>query len=565
LNARPAARVSPDRWKKLSAPELLSYRNRQFQPIVAGTQEKEERRLYSARSTALVTFAVFGLALTAGSAQAALVISNNATKNVSCSAGVCTATHSYAVMNVGDLTSMLASSDVTLVTGSMAEDVDSKVAFSWASAHRLTLDAYDSIIVEKPVTVAGPGALTLRTNDGGAGGNFLTQSPGRIAFWDTSSSLVINGLTYVLVPDIAALSQDVASNRWGRYALADNYDATTDGVYASSPVLMRLQGAFEGLGNRISNLSVVLPQPGKENAGLFSEIYGATVENLTMTNSTVENLGRNHRTGILVAYNLGTIKNVHVGGKIVVRDISKVGGLVGFNIGTIVLSSSAGVVDSGNGSVAGGLVGESEGPILNSHSTAKVSISAKNISTTTGRGAGGLVGLDYGAISDSWASGDVSISGGEAGQVTEAGGLIGASLSGSTAISNSYSTGAVSVSMGGVGGFIGGGFFGSNANSGLIDCYSVGAVSGTPSSTVGGFVGEADTSEPISDVYWDLETSGVSDPSQGAGNIANFPGITGLTDTQLKSGLPAGFDPSIWRQNPSINKGYPYLIANPPQ
>ena len=29
--------------------------------------------------------------------------------------------------------------------------------------------------------------------------------------------------------------------------------------------------------------------------------------------------------------------------------------------------------------------------------------------------------------------------------------------------------------------------------------------------------------------------------------------------------LPAGFDRRIWKENPSINNGLPYLIANPPQ
>ena len=68
----------------------------------------------------------------------------------------------------------------------------------------------------------------------------------------------------------------------------------------------------------------------------------------------------------------------------------------------------------------------------------------------------------------------------------------------------------------------------------------------------------------ISYAYWDLDTSGVSDPHRGAGNIADDPGITGLTDAQLKSGLPAGFDPTIWAQKSNINNGYPYLRANPP-
>jgi hypothetical protein len=61
-----------------------------------------------------------------------------------------------------------------------------------------------------------------------------------------------------------------------------------------------------------------------------------------------------------------------------------------------------------------------------------------------------------------------------------------------------------------------------------------------------------------------MDASGIGNPSQGAGNIANDPGITGLSDTQLKSGLPAGFDKSIWKEKSAINGGNPYLIANPP-
>jgi hypothetical protein len=78
-------------------------------------------------------------------------------------------------------------------------------------------------------------------------------------------------------------------------------------------------------------------------------------------------------------------------------------------------------------------------------------------------------------------------------------------------------------------------------------------------------VGRDLKSGDLSSTYWDLDTSGVSDPGQGAGNVPNDAGITGLTDTQLKSGLPDGFDPKVWGSNPKINNGYPYLFANPPQ
>lgn len=42
-------------------------------------------------------------------------------------------------------------------------------------------------------------------------------------------------------------------------------------------------------------------------------------------------------------------------------------------------------------------------------------------------------------------------------------------------------------------------------------------------------------------------------------------GVAGLTTEQLQSGLPAGFDPSIWGEDAKINHGLPYLLANPPE
>jgi hypothetical protein len=69
----------------------------------------------------------------------------------------------------------------------------------------------------------------------------------------------------------------------------------------------------------------------------------------------------------------------------------------------------------------------------------------------------------------------------------------------------------------------------------------------------------------ISNTYWDFDTSGINDPSRGAGDPENDPGITGLSDAQLKSGLPEGFDPKSWGQSVSTNNGYPYLLDNPPQ
>ena len=37
--------------------------------------------------------------------------------------------------------------------------------------------------------------------------------------------------------------------------------------------------------------------------------------------------------------------------------------------------------------------------------------------------------------------------------------------------------------------------------------------------------------------------------------MANDPDITGLTTAQFQSGLPAGFDPTVWREKSNINGG----------
>jgi hypothetical protein len=64
----------------------------------------------------------------------------------------------------------------------------------------------------------------------------------------------------------------------------------------------------------------------------------------------------------------------------------------------------------------------------------------------------------------------------------------------------------------------------------------------------------------MSSAYWDTTTTGV----QTAFCSETEPGVQPLTTSELQSGLPAGFDPTVWAENPTINGGLPYLIANPP-
>ena len=526
--------------------------------------------MFSARSLA-ATLAAGAAMLGATVAQAGLVIRNTPTRSVSCSAGVCTATAGAAVMNASDLTSMLASSDVTLVTGRTAKDVKVESTLSWASAHRLTLDAYRSILVEKPVTVSGPGALTLTTNDGGTGGTFSTQFPSRVDFWDLSSSLIINGANYLLVGDIAGM----ATQRTGAHvALAKNYDASANGIYTSSPVV-GLDGVLEGLGHIISHLTIRTSKRGAE-IGLFSWIAdGGQIENIGLTKVDVLAAGYRSYVGALAGYNNGSIANAFARGRVHGGNQSYVGGLIGNNainkgstydyIGTIVSSFTTGTVIGDEGAAVGGLVGTGDygSYISNSHSAANVV--ATTAATVLGASAaGGLVGFLEGSVTNSWAAGTVAVGDGDS-----AGGLVGVyfnDLLTNSNLENCYATGNVAAGQSANSGGLIGELFHNNGET-LVpttNSYATGQPVGGMGSYTGGFAGAVVNGGSFGDTYWDTDSSGITNASQGAGNNPNEPGIAGLSNAQLTSGLPAGFDPTVWAENPSINGGRPYLIANPP-
>jgi hypothetical protein len=155
--------------------------------------------------------------------------------------GVCTPTAKNAVLNVNDLTAMLASGNVTVNTGTgslPAEVADIVIAatFNWASANALTLVAYESVVFNKPVSVAGSDAVSLVTDDGGDDGSLSFGAKGSLSFVGTENSLMINGQAYVLENSIATLATAIANNPSGNYAFSASYDAKQDGAYPASPL-----------------------------------------------------------------------------------------------------------------------------------------------------------------------------------------------------------------------------------------------------------------------------------------------------------------------------------------
>jgi hypothetical protein len=119
-----------------------------------------------------------------------------------------------------------------------------------------------------------------------------------------------------------------------------------------------------------------------------------------------------------------------------------------------------------------------------------------------GQYVGGLIGYSFstGTISNCYSTGSIN------GHNYQTGGLIGR-LS-FTTLSNCYSNVSV-IGVNRVGGLIG------EANATVINCYSIGAVSGS-GSDVGGLIGKNDGST-YNDCFWDTETSGQATSAGGTG------------------------------------------------
>ena len=462
-------------------------------------------------------------------ARAALEISDSPTQNVSCASGVCVGTAKAAILNVSDLANYLANGDLKVQSGSAARDIVFRKALSWTSASRLTLDAYQSISFVKALSVAGPGALTITTSDGSRGGDFCFSGKGHIEFWDLSSSLIVNGDSYYLVRSLRQLSRGIAKDPSANFALARSFRAPKS-TFAQPPINGTFEGSLEGLGNTISHLTINAG-PNGGNIGLIAVYSGNlpdAIRDIGLTDVNISGSGSGQNIGTLLGSMIGgEIANSYATGQITSSGTSSVvGGLVGKAVfSNIFVSHSAVAVSAtGSGSTAGGLVGQTD-----------------------------ACGCD--GISQSYATGAVVV-----GDNGFAGGIAGTNSS--FAISNSYATGSIT---GGDGAAVGG-LVGTNDNdphetsiATLADVYSTGSVSAGSGASVGGLLGQDQSGTITSDAYWDLDTSGVSDPSRGAGNISNDPGITVLTTSQLQSGLPAGFSASIWHEKNSVNGGYPYL------
>ncbi|MET3711579.1 filamentous hemagglutinin family protein [Sphingomonas trueperi] len=416
-----------------------------------------------------------------------------------------------------------ANTGVTLTTGANgasafgngdangAGDILINAGLAWNTGATLTLNAYHGIAVNAPITVNGAGAVVLRTDQGGSGGEIGYAVGGAIRFADNQpgQALRINDVAYKLLyswDDLKAIN-GIA----GPFALAHPLVEGARFTTAPVPILASL---LDGLGNRIESFMIT---PTKAtNVGLIGTINGGSVvRNLEIgrvdiydwstsgssrmgglagtNNGTIENVslyssvstGMGSDVGGLVGLNTGTIRNVSV--ESAPTGNINVGGVVGHNYGRIIDARLTASQEVWGAETVGGLVGanEASGSISDSFASAPVVADkyyALNVNTRiAGPVAGGLVGVNFGRITRSFATGAVKGS-------DEIGGLVGTNAGG--LIDLSYATGDVTASGTTAGGLVGVSYWNGGATATLRNVYATGSV--TASAVAGGIVGASD-------------------------------------------------------------------------
>jgi hypothetical protein len=347
------------------------------------------------------------------------------------------------------------------------------------------------------------------------------------------------------------------TNLAGSYCLTQDIDASTVANFAPiGSSTAPFTGTFDGQGHSIKNLTINQTDPLVSSAvvGLFAYVQTTgNIRNLGLTNVSVSATSQQTLAGALVGYNFGSITNSYVTGSITAGGCcngSFVGGLVGLHMaGTIANSYSSAAVQNtsighvNNGTSTGGLAGESDGTITRSYATGSVTGSTDGLWVEN---TGGLVGTAGGSIQQSYATGPVT--GGYA-----TGGLVGAEFG---SITQSYARGSANGGPGSATLFVSGylpgtgGLVGFDGRGTISEAYATGLTAAGLNSPTGGLIGVTSNSPTNSNTYWDFQTTGQPTSAGGIGE----------TTAQLTTGLPNGFESTVWGSNPSINNGYPNLL-----
>jgi large repetitive protein len=264
---------------------------------------------------------------------------------------------------------------------------------------------------------------------------------------------------------------------------------------------------LDGRGWSISGLSIT---GSHARAGLFGQLNGGYIRNLTLVSPSVTSSNATGWTGAFAGDGQIEYTNVHVSGG-TIAGAANVGGIVG-NLGGGSItgsSSSAAIVATGSGSL--------------------------NV--------GGLAGfVNSGTVTQSFAAGSISASGAVAGYGSGVGGLQGNSNGFAT---NSYSSTVISApSSEPVGGIVG--YNACTATTNIVNTYATGSITGLTASTqVGGIIGGFQYDHCADDTtqgsYFNTQTTG---QLTGTGSRNIF----AKTTAQMQDDTTyVGWSTSIWR------------------
>lgn len=392
-------------------------------------------------------------------------------------------------------------------------------------------------------TVLIPQALFAYSGGDGSAGN-----PYRIGTFNDFIMLVQNSShwsqAFILTADIDLAGEDM-DEAW----IAWDTNPTKAGFQGPA-----FTGTFNGNHHVIRNMKIT----GVGYLGLFGQISGATIVNLTIQNATIQGGEGSAYLGILAAHNnSSTITNCSVSGTMSgCNDIHHIGGLVGDNKSggsnpSVIMSCHARVTLTAltNSHDLGGLVGEnsSSGVIESSSAVATIECGddsyqigglagfnfgtirnsrAEEISIHVATGAyriGGLAGGNYSAITDCTAAG--TIQGDADSEIL--GGLVGNQYGTHAVIRNCSADCRVS---GSIGSTDLGGLVGENEKPALIDnCRSAGTV--TNGSILGGIVGR--NGGTVHHCHSDAAVVGLSSES-------TFGGLAGYNNGILRTSCSFG-------------------------
>lgn len=334
---------------------------------------------------------------------------------------------------------------------------------------------------------------------------YIIETAEQLAFLASS---VNSGTNYSdeyikLVNDIV-LNDTANWGNWGTVAPTNTWTA----IGKSSSKFFG--GNFDGCGHTVSGIYI-------KNTNDYQGLFGysnATIKDLSVQKSYIE---ADDDVGGIVGYNYGDGKIINCvnGGTIKGKCI---GGVVGYNYSKIIYCQNNGrILSNGNNSsygtdyICGGIVGvnRGEGTVNNCRNTGSVNGYVEC--------SGGIVGQNYNIVSNCYNEGTVDAKAKQWASVY-AGGLVGINES-SGVISNCYNRGEILATRYSNYSSYAGAISGENNNGTVINCYSIGNISGTSKGIIG-----YNTGTSVTGCYY-LDASIVGGNKTG----------TALTETQMKN------------------------------